>query len=396
MPGRPDLTLFPRTDWLAASPARPGRPAGRRPRLRPAERPSRRCAARWPTTWAGLGEWSPRRSGSWCAPATTRRSACWPRALRAEGARSIAFEDPSLPECRRGGRGGRSGHGRRAGGRARHPRRRAGRLLAGPDRPAAVVVTPAHQFPLGVTLHPHRRAELVQLARATGTLVVEDDYDGEFRFDRQPVGALQAMAPDVVAYAGTASKTLAPGLRLAWLVLPERLVEPVGAAKFVADRHNSVLDQLTFAELLSAGHYDQHVRRCRDAVPAAQGQGARRVRRPHRTRPASRPGLHVVVLLAVAAEAAVLARAARRVAAGGGAGPVLAGGRSGRDRGRLRGAAGTRVRAGVARATGRRWLRVGSHPKCDAWPRPSGYSPVTWRRLPGNCQASADRGPEDP
>ncbi|HEX9335209.1 MAG TPA: PLP-dependent aminotransferase family protein, partial [Pseudonocardiaceae bacterium] len=114
---------------------------------------------------------------------------------------------------------------------------------------AAVVVTPAHQFPLGVTLHPHRRAALVELARATGTLVTEDDYDGEFRFDRQPVGALQAMAPDQVVYAGTASKTLAPGLRLSWLVLPDRLVEPVRTA-WLGDRHNSVIEQLTMAELL--------------------------------------------------------------------------------------------------------------------------------------------------
>ena len=84
--------------------------------------------------------------------------------------------------------------------------------LGGED---AVVLTPAHQFPLGVALAPSRRTGCVAWARDHGALVVEDDYDGEFRYDRQPVGALQALAPDHVVYCGTASKSLAPGLRLA-------------------------------------------------------------------------------------------------------------------------------------------------------------------------------------
>jgi GntR family transcriptional regulator/MocR family aminotransferase len=151
----------------------------------------------------------------------------------------------------------------------------------------------------------------VELARATGTLVIEDDYDGEFRFDRQPVGALQALAPDVVVYAGTASKTLAPGLRLSWLVLPERLIAPVRHAKFFADRHNGVLDQLTFAELLTAGHYDQHVRRCRTRYRKRRDTVVDVLGGDRLTAAGIAAGLHVVVLVGdEARETEVLRRAA--------------------------------------------------------------------------------------
>ncbi|MEV5238924.1 PLP-dependent aminotransferase family protein [Streptomyces cinnamoneus] len=89
------------------------------------------------------------------------------------------------------------------------------------------LLTPAHQFPTGVPLHPDRRAAAVAWAARTGGVVVEDDYDGEFRYDRQPVGALQGLAPEHVVYCGTASKALAPGVRLAWLVLPDHLLGDV-------------------------------------------------------------------------------------------------------------------------------------------------------------------------
>ncbi|MFG2349340.1 MocR-like pyridoxine biosynthesis transcription factor PdxR [Streptomyces phaeochromogenes] len=127
----------------------------------------------------------------------------------------------------------------------------------------AVLMTPAHQFPMGVPLHPDRRAAVVDWARRTGGLILEDDYDGEFRYDRQPVGALQGLDPDHVVYMGTASKALAPGLRLGWLVLPPGLAAEVTAAKGYADWSCGVLDQLTLAEFITSGAYDRHVRASR-------------------------------------------------------------------------------------------------------------------------------------
>jgi GntR family transcriptional regulator/MocR family aminotransferase len=128
----------------------------------------------------------------------------------------------------------------------------------------AVLLTPAHQFPLGATLSPARRREVVTWSRSTGGVVVEDDYDGEFRYDRRPVGALQSLAPEHVVYAGTASKSLAPGVRLGWLVVPGSLLDAVLAARAHGD-WPSALDQLTLAELIASGGYDRHVRRMRIA-----------------------------------------------------------------------------------------------------------------------------------
>ncbi|MCX4763355.1 PLP-dependent aminotransferase family protein [Streptomyces sp. NBC_01275] len=127
----------------------------------------------------------------------------------------------------------------------------------------AVVVTPAHQYPTGVTLHPERRRALTDWARARGALIVEDDYDGEFRYDRQPVGALQGMAPGQVVYLGTASKTLGPALRLGWMVLPPRLVDAVADAKLHSDHHTESIGQLALTELIDSHAYDRHVRACR-------------------------------------------------------------------------------------------------------------------------------------
>ncbi|MFI9581077.1 PLP-dependent aminotransferase family protein [Streptomyces sp. NPDC052236] len=124
----------------------------------------------------------------------------------------------------------------------------------------AVLLTPAHQFPRGVALHPDRRAAAVDWARGAGGLILEDDYDGEFRYDRQPVGALQGLDPERVVYLGTASKSLAPGLRLAWMVLPEELVGEVAEAKGGIDWVSSTLEQLTLAEFIGSGAYDRHVR----------------------------------------------------------------------------------------------------------------------------------------
>lgn len=127
----------------------------------------------------------------------------------------------------------------------------------------AAVLTPAHQYPWGATLHPDRRRAFTAWARRTGATIVEDDYDGEFRFDRRPVGALQGTAPDHVVYAGTASKTLAPALRLGWLALPAHLVEPVTEAKRLADAHTQSLGQLVLADLIKTHAYDRHIRASR-------------------------------------------------------------------------------------------------------------------------------------
>ncbi|HEX5596087.1 MAG TPA: PLP-dependent aminotransferase family protein, partial [Micromonosporaceae bacterium] len=127
----------------------------------------------------------------------------------------------------------------------------------------AVVLTPAHQYPTGVPLHPARRRAAIAWARDHQGLVIEDDYDGEFRYDRQPVGALQGMAPEHVAYVGTAAKTLGPALRLAWMALPERLVEPVSHAKRLTDLHTETLGQLALTEMITSHTYDRHIRACR-------------------------------------------------------------------------------------------------------------------------------------
>ena len=107
-----------------------------------------------------------------------------------------------------------------------------------------------------------RRTALVEWARA-GHLVIEDDYDAEYRYDRAPVGALQGIAPDRVIYVGSTSKTLAPGLRIGWMVLPPQLVGAIRLSKGLADTGSSVMDQIAFATLLTSGGYDRHLRQMR-------------------------------------------------------------------------------------------------------------------------------------
>lgn len=190
----------------------------------------------------------------------------------------------------------------------------AGADLAGAGLAAAgaVVLTPAHQYPTGATLHPERRHAVTRWARATGALIIEDDFDGEFRYDRNPVGAVHGMAPDHIAYVGTASKTLAPALRLAWVVLPGHLIEPVTEAKRYADSHTETLGQLILADLITSHAYDRHVRASRlryrhrrDLLTACL-----RRRAPHVEVRGVAAGLHALIRLPVGlGESDVLARA---------------------------------------------------------------------------------------
>ena len=179
--------------------------------------------------------------------------------LAARGARRLAVEDPSPDDD------------------ARLLARAAGLDLVGipvgPDGilveeleeadADAVVLTPSHQWPTGGVLSAGARARVIRWARRRRAYVIEDDYDAEYRYDRPAVGAIQGLAPDRVVYCGTASKTLAPGLRLGWLLVPPDLVDAVAAAKVLADRGSPVIDQLTFADFLQRGEFDRHLRRMR-------------------------------------------------------------------------------------------------------------------------------------
>ncbi|HEX5189640.1 MAG TPA: PLP-dependent aminotransferase family protein [Streptosporangiaceae bacterium] len=178
----------------------------------------------------------------------------------------------------------------------------------------AAVLTPAHQYPLGMTLAPARRTAFVRWAASAGAVIIEDDYDGEFRFDRQPVGAMQALAPEHVVYAGTASKSLAPGLRLGWLVVPDSMVDDVVAAKEMSGGANGTLEQLTLAAFIESGGYDRQIRqsrlvyrRRRDRLIAALRRAAPAVRLT-----GIAAGLHALAELpGGVSEEAVVAAAAR-------------------------------------------------------------------------------------
>jgi GntR family transcriptional regulator/MocR family aminotransferase len=179
----------------------------------------------------------------------------------------------------------------------------------------AMLLTPAHQFPLGVALAPERRRTAIDWAASTGGLIIEDDYDGEFRYDRQAVGALQSLAPGHVAYGGTASKSLAPGLRLGWLALPEDLADDVVEMKRETVRLSSSIDQLTLADFISSGSYDRHVRRARLAYRQRRDRLVSALTRevPAVSVSGIAAGLHALVRLPDGvAEDEVVARAAAR------------------------------------------------------------------------------------
>jgi GntR family transcriptional regulator / MocR family aminotransferase len=125
------------------------------------------------------------------------------------------------------------------------------------------VLTPAHQWPTGVVLAAERRHQLIAWAHDHDAFIVEDDYDAEFRYDREPIGSLQGLAPDRVIALGTVSKSLAPTLRLGWAVVPTAIADEVATAKNTADRGAPGLDQIALAALIESGRYDRHLRRMR-------------------------------------------------------------------------------------------------------------------------------------
>jgi GntR family transcriptional regulator/MocR family aminotransferase len=190
----------------------------------------------------------------------------------------------------------------------------------GRTRVSAVLLTPAHQFPTGTVLAPDRRTALIAWARRVDGLVIEDDYDAEYRYDREPVGCLQGLAPDRVALAGSVSKVLAPALRLGWLAVPPAWLADVGAAKADADNGGPVLQQLAFAEFLASGGYDRHLRRARRTYRERRDAvvGALRRYLPHARVGGVAAGLHLVVTLPAGTDDVALAERA----ASAGLGPV--------------------------------------------------------------------------
>lgn len=306
-PGRPDAGSFPRAEWLRAL---------------------RRGLARAPDEALGYGDARGRPELREELAAYLRRARglqvsaanlvvttgygqglnLVARALASEGVGRIAIENPSMPEHR----AAVSAAGHEVVPLAVDADGARVEQLA---NVGAVVLTPNRQHPLGGTLSPQRRSHLLAWARATGAIVVEDDYDGEFRYDGHPLGALQGLEPRVVVYAGTTSKTLAPGVRLGWLAVPDALLAAVEREKRLADWQSGALDQLALAELISSGAYDRHIRkmrlhyrRRRDAMLRAL---ARRV--PQLTVTGAAAGLNLLVELPDrATEQRALASAAER------------------------------------------------------------------------------------
>ena len=257
-PDLPDFALFPRTQWLAATRVSLhraantdlayGEPFGSavlRNRLAPFLVRTRGVVA------------SAGRTGVFAG--STHALLTLASVLREGGARRLAVEDPSHRWRTRA---------LRASGLelVPIPVDRAGLCVdLLPDDVDGVVVSPDHHFPTGVALAPARRRALVDWAAAGDRLVVEHDYDGHFRYDRPPAGTLQAMAPEHVAYVGSASGLLAPTLRIGWAVVPGRLTERLAVHVFATAVSTPRLAQFALAELIDRGHLDRHLRRARSA-----------------------------------------------------------------------------------------------------------------------------------
>ena len=140
---------------------------------------------------------------------------------------------------------------------------RVSQLPHGKNAPLLVYCTPSHQYPLGSRLSIPRRVTLLEWARTNGSLILEDDYDSEFRFETVPLPAFAALGPDCTAYMGTFSKTLTPSLRVGFLVAPPGLLEPVLKLKTLSDYHTSIPVQQALAHFILEGHFEKHIRRMR-------------------------------------------------------------------------------------------------------------------------------------
>ncbi|MFG3346421.1 PLP-dependent aminotransferase family protein [Streptomyces sp. NPDC048018] len=269
-PGTPDLSLFPRPAWGAAQ------------RAVLAEMEHRQLGYPDPRGLPGLrsavAALLARRRGVVADPerlvvcsGVAQAATLLGFALRARGLRTVGVEDPGSPEhARLFAATGLDTVGLPVDAEGLVP----GPLAAAGVR--AVVVTPSHQFPSGIAYTAERRAELLDWARSVDGFLLEDDYDGDFRYDRAPVGALQGLDPERVAYAGSVSKSLAPGLRLGWMLVPEALLDEVVERKRTMDLGNPALDQAVLARFVTDGGYDRQLRRCqrayrerRDALVAA-------------------------------------------------------------------------------------------------------------------------------
>jgi GntR family transcriptional regulator/MocR family aminotransferase len=252
-----DLSAFPRRAWLAAL----------RETLRDVPDVSLGYGDRSgaPALRVALAAYLGRARGVAAEPAgvvvctgITQAIALLARALRRAGVERVAVEDPGFPLHR-------MAFAREGLRVVPIPVDAGGLVVEGLDHAdvGAVLITPSHQYPLGMALAPERRAALVDWAAAREAWILEDDYDGEYRFDRDPVGALQALAPARVTYLGSASKTLAPALRMGWMVVAPDLLEAVGDAKFLADSGSPQLEQLALARFIEQGALDRHLRRMR-------------------------------------------------------------------------------------------------------------------------------------
>lgn len=306
--GRPDVSQFPRAAWL--------RSMRRVLTEAPHERLVYLDGRGAPELRGALADYLNRVRGTWASPENlvvcngfAQGWALVTKVLADSGARTFAVEDPSFDDVRPIA----AGAGLEVIG---IPVTEQGLDVAALERSDAdaVLVTPAHQL-TGAVLSAAGRCALLDWAQRRDAIVIEDDYDAEYRYDQAPVGALQGLAPDHVVYAGSASKTLAPGLRLGWLIVPSRLAQAIAAAKVDADRGSPVLDQLAFADFLSHGEFDRHLRRMR---PIYRSRRDALLRALAERLPDLRPtgvsaGLHLVALLPPDLdEAAVVDGAARR------------------------------------------------------------------------------------